>query len=631
MQRRILSQFCPYLSGRSLRWICMRWVMMALFAFILALMPLGSVHGQFWPSDAPTTLNRPPAQVRRLGFIEVAPVYFKSRNLLEVAAPTVRDRSNPGDLIPVEERSLQISVNLNRVVETDWQALELFEQTQQQPEYITRFDPQSLRVIVSTLNNETILEAMDDERSRSQRLLTVTQYDADYYGTTIEDLAQRWQTLLHQTLYDTLVLRLPGSLTRQAMRALPIGLGMVIVSLLMWLGQRWLKRQQLQLQEQQATTAASAALNEQDTSDEAIASRRLLFLTLLQDQFTLEQRQGLNRFLRWFIRWLQIGVWVGGSFAILILFPWTNEWAWNTLVNLPFKLLGLWFALELANRLSDALIDRAMKAWADRQLFIFTPEDAKRTSLRAKTSASALKGLTSFMAYGIAALFSLQVLGVPTDSVLTGSAIIGLTLSFGSQNLVRDLVTGCLIIWEDQFAIGDVIVVDGMGGLVESMNLRITQIRNETGSLITIPNGTITKVENLTRSWSRVDFTIEVAYDADIQHVLTVMRDVAQAFYDDPEWRSHLIQPPEVLGVDRITHAGMLIRVWLKTQPLQQWAVERAFRLRVRMALDHHQIAIGTPQTFWNHREKELSNASSEVTEAIAPPSDTADHPSVRD
>jgi small conductance mechanosensitive channel len=608
--------------------------MVMMVSVALALMPLWSAQGQLWQSNAPTTVNRPPAQVQRLGFIEVAPVYFKSRKLLEVAAPTVRDRSNPGELIPVEERALQISVNLNRVIETNWQALEAFEQTQQQPDYITRFDPRSLRVVVSTLNGETILEAVDGERSQPQQLLTVTQYDADYHGTTIEQLARRWQSTLYQTLHSALSKRLPGALVRQVTRAIPIGLGMVAMSLSLWFVQRWLKQRHIQLKEQQTTTTASTALNEQDASEEAIASRRLLFLTLLQDQFTLEQRQTFNRFLRWLIRWLHIGVWVGGGFFILTLFPWTNEWAWNTLVNLPFKLLGIWFALGLANRFSDALIDRAMKAWADRQLFIFTPEDVKRTSLRAKTSATALKGLTSFIAYGIAVLLSLQVLGVPTDSVLTGSAIIGLTISFGSQNLVRDLVTGCLIIWEDQFAIGDVIVVDSMGGLVESMNLRITQIRNDTGSLITIPNGTITKVENLTRSWSRVNFTIEVAYDTDIQHALTVMRTVAQTFYDDPDWRSQLVEPPEVLGVDRVTHAGMLIRVWIKTQPLHQWTVERAFRIRVRMALDDHQIAIGTPQqTFWSGNEANSSAHSSTTSppssaEAIAALPHASDQPS---
>ena len=116
------------------------------------------------------------------------------------------------------------------------------------------------------------------------------------------------------------------------------------------------------------------------------------------------------------------------------------------------------------------------------------------------------------------------------------------------------------------------------------------------GRLITIPNSSIARVENLTRTWSRVDFTIEVAYDTDIKQALAVIHDVAQQMYAEPEWHNLMPESPEVLGVDNISHAGMLIRVWLKTQPLQQWTVGREFRLRVRVALAEHGIRIGTPQ-----------------------------------
>ena len=106
--------------------------------------------------------------------------------------------------------------------------------------------------------------------------------------------------------------------------------------------------------------------------------------------------------------------------------------------------------------------------------------------------------------------WGLSVLGVPTSSVLTFGAVAALALSLAAQGLIKDLVNGFLILCEDQYAIGDWIAVGDADGLVENMNLRITQIRTTEGRLITIPNSLISQVENLTRSWSRVDFRVSV-------------------------------------------------------------------------------------------------------------------------
>jgi small conductance mechanosensitive channel len=147
---------------------------------------------------------------------------------------------------------------------------------------------------------------------------------------------------------------------------------------------------------------------------------------------------------------------------------------------------------------------------------------------------------------------------------------------------------------EDQYAVGDVIAVGSVAGLVEHMNLRITQLRNGEGRLITIPNGTISTVENLSKNWSRVDFAIKVAYSNHPDYALAVIREVAQRLY--AEWVDKIIDPPEVLGIDEMDHAGILIRIWIKTKPLQQWSVGREFRRRLKLALDEHGVAIAVPQ-----------------------------------
>ncbi len=128
---------------------------------------------------------------------------------------------------------------------------------------------------------------------------------------------------------------------------------------------------------------------------------------------------------------------------------------------------------------------------------------------------------------------------------------------------------------------------------MENLNLRVTQLRNGEGQLITIPNSNITDVSNLTRLWSRVDFSIVVAYENDPKQVLGVLRQVSKQLYSEPEWRDRLLETPEVLGIDDLSHTGMLVRVWLKTAPMQQWSVGREFRLRVRQAFEANHIQIG--------------------------------------
>jgi small conductance mechanosensitive channel len=144
--------------------------------------------------------------------------------------------------------------------------------------------------------------------------------------------------------------------------------------------------------------------------------------------------------------------------------------------------------------------------------------------------------------------------------------------------------------------VGDVIVVGDVGGLVENMNLRITQLRNGEGRLITIPNGAISIVQNLSKEWARVDLTIEVSYDSNVDKVLAVLQELADDIYSQRQWREKIIDRPEVLGIDDIDHAGILIRIWIKTKPLQHWSVGREFRRRIKILLDDMQIDIGVPQ-----------------------------------
>jgi small-conductance mechanosensitive channel len=241
----------------------------------------------------------------------------------------------------------------------------------------------------------------------------------------------------------------------------------------------------------------------------------------------------------------------------------------------------------------------------------------QRRALRTETISRALQGMATVILFTIGILWTLNALKLPTESVLAGGAILGLAISFGSQSLVKDVVNGCLILMEDQFAVGDVIDLGHVAGEVETLNLRVTQLRNVEGRLITIPNSAITEVQNLTRLWSRVDFTIEVAYDNDPQHVLSLLDSLAQQMYTEPAWCEHIAAPPEILGIDTLSHSGMLIRVWIKTAPAQQWAVGREFRLRVRQAFAEHGIQPGRPQRVTYNAPLEMMAGSRQSSEVL--------------
>lgn len=187
------------------------------------------------------------------------------------------------------------------------------------------------------------------------------------------------------------------------------------------------------------------------------------------------------------------------------------------------------------------------------------PAEDQRRELQASTITGALEGLATVGFISVGVISTLNSFNISTSSLLAGGAILGFAISFGSQSLVKDLVNGTLILFEDQFAVGDVVAIDDDAGVVENVNLRITQIRNTQGELITIPNSAISRVKNMTRLWSRVDFAIEVGYENDIDAVIHLLHQVAQDMYQEDAWKELILDPPEMLGVDQLSHTGMTL------------------------------------------------------------------------
>lgn len=596
---------------RFLGWIWVGLLTASLMAFVAPLargqVPLPALS----PSAAPSEVVGPPSDVRRVGNVELAPLILDGERLFEVVAPTILDRNNLGGRTPVEVRVQRIRENLEYIL-----ALNEFSLLNDEMEYGTRFDPDTLAVGVAPLSGQTVITASDADHPEPQILLTVTEQDANYYGLSRTDLAERWRDRLQAALTEALEARQPEALARWFWLAVVIVLGLCLLSLLVFLGIQHLNDRRQTLKARQAS-ASSPVPPQAPTEGEPDPAFLLDFPETLKRYFDLDQRLRWLDLLRWLLIWVGVLAWLVGIAILVEELPLMQVTALDVLLA-PLTIALVWGATGLVNRLADIGINRLMALWRMQQ----AGGDVQRRSLRITTIANVLKGMKTFLVYLLAVLIILETLGFSTQSVLAFGAIIGFAVSLASQNLIRDLVNGFLILLEDQYAIGDVISVDGTAGLVESLNLRTTHLRNGEGRLIILPNSLINRVENLTRSWARVDHTIELALDTDINQGLQVIRDVAQGLYDDPKWQPLLVEPPEVLGVENITTTGILIRTWIKTQPLQQWAVGREFRFRLKVALDEQHIHVGLMQPpAWHYLPG--GEDSPETANGDRPPLDT--------
>ncbi|NJP18697.1 MAG: mechanosensitive ion channel family protein [Hydrococcus sp. CRU_1_1] len=418
-------------------------------------------------------------------------------------------------------------------------------------------------------------------------LMTVTTLDAQLYGTDTIRQANEFAAIARDALRRAKKERQPSFLVYQGVIAAGIFVAMIVFSGVL---ASWQRRYQKQKQQIEAETPEDPIVSlEVDNHPNPHTAQTV------KQQLTKRQERNLSDLKRRLLLLGQVTVWVIGIFIILGLFPYTR-WLQPFILSTPLKILGIILGTYILVRLGDLSIDRLFAVFQESEFL--APGASQRRALRISTLSRVLKSVTAILLVSSGILVSLSVVGVDLVPLLAGAGIIGLAISFAAQSVIKDTINGFLILLEDQYAVGDVIAIGNVQGLVENINLRITQLRDSEGKLITIPNSAISIVENLSKDWSRVDLTIRVAYGTDPDRALKVLRELAHAMYRDRYWRTQLVEPPEVLGIDAIEHSGMLIRIWIKTQPLQQWIVAREFRRRLKLAMKKEGIDIGTPQQF---------------------------------
>jgi small conductance mechanosensitive channel len=195
----------------------------------------------------------------------------------------------------------------------------------------------------------------------------------------------------------------------------------------------------------------------------------------------------------------------------------------------------------------------------------------------------------------VAVLVVLEQLNINTGPILAGVGILGLAIGFGAQSLVKDVINGLFILFEDSVSVGDVAILRGTGGLVEKVTLRAVTLRDLSGNVHVIPNSSIDMVSNMTKEYSRYVLDVGVAYREDVDEVIDILREVDEEMLADPEYGKDMLEPIEILGLDRFADSAVVVRARLKTRPIQQWRIGREFNRRMKHIFDARGIEIPFP------------------------------------
>jgi small-conductance mechanosensitive channel len=262
-----------------------------------------------------------------------------------------------------------------------------------------------------------------------------------------------------------------------------------------------------------------------------------------------------------------------------------------------------WFLHRLIDRLvkraagglPSPVLKRRSKEDGEQQSRVPPAVEAGRRVQRAETMGSLLKSVTSILIFTIFGITIIAELGYPIGPLIASAGVVGVALGFGAQSLVKDFLAGICMIFEDQYGVGDSVDLGEAGGTVEAVGLRVSRLRDVEGTVWYVRNGEIIRVGNQSQNWARTVLDIPVALDQDLHRVQEVLRDVAQDLWDDEDYRNLIIEEPSVWGVQDLTPNWVTVRVTLKTAPLEQWAVAREMRQRIKFRFDHEGIAFAPP------------------------------------
>ncbi|NLV77480.1 MAG: mechanosensitive ion channel family protein [Tissierellia bacterium] len=249
------------------------------------------------------------------------------------------------------------------------------------------------------------------------------------------------------------------------------------------------------------------------------------------------------------------------------------------------KIIIIFIVIKVLTKIVYVIIDRTM---GKRKKNIFNADEKKLNTL-----STVLKNIVKYVFYFIGLVMVLDMFNISTSSILATAGIGGLAIGFGAQSLVKDIITGFFILFEDQFSVGDYVKIGEYEGIVEELGVRVTKIRDFSGELHIIPNSNIGAVTNKTRGAMRALVKVSVAYEEDMDKVINILEQVCNEIREN---NKNIVDGPTILGISNLGEYGIDFTIVAKTNPMDQWSVEREIRKKIKETFDRENIEIPYPK-----------------------------------
>ncbi len=257
-------------------------------------------------------------------------------------------------------------------------------------------------------------------------------------------------------------------------------------------------------------------------------------------------------------------------------------------------------------RLIERLTHRAITLRKSRHEFDTPAEaqlEAARREQRAASISQLLRSVVTVTIWSIALLMGLATLGINIAPILASAGVVGVALGFGAQTMVKDYLAGIFLIIEDQYGVGDLVDVGPVVGVVESVELRVTRLRDLSGVVWYVRNGEILRVANRSQGWTMAIVDVPVSYDTDLEQVRQIIETVAEAMDNDPVFDELLLDKPEYAGVESVSGEAVVVRVTARSLPDKQIAASREIRERIKVAFDAAGIQVPAVLRFPNQQK----------------------------
>ncbi|HWE88627.1 MAG TPA: mechanosensitive ion channel family protein [Pseudonocardiaceae bacterium] len=258
------------------------------------------------------------------------------------------------------------------------------------------------------------------------------------------------------------------------------------------------------------------------------------------------------------------------------------------LVAKPLKIVLILAVALVIRFIAHRMIDRLTR---DRRSpkpgghgHVLAPRMSERRAQRAQTVGSVLKSTVSFLVLGVAGIMILGELGLNLAPIIASAGIVGVAVGFGAQNLVKDFLSGVFMLLEDQYGVGDVVDVGPATGTVEEVGLRITTVRDGSGTVWYVRNGSISRIGNSSQGHAVAVVDVPLPYAANLTHALDLLNSVSTAACGEAPLSADVLEPPKTLGVQDMDTESMTLRVTVKVRPGRQWATQRELRRRIMIA-----------------------------------------------